>query len=101
MAQQINIGDMRRVSVAFTNASNAAADPTTVKLHVRKPYSAQATTYTYNAPGSPIVKDSTGAYHADLSLDTAGTWYYEWEGTGAVEAAEEGSFFVEGRLARS
>lgn len=100
MAQQINIGDVRRVSVVFTNAGSAVADPTTIKLHVRKPFSAQATSYTYGVGGT-IVKDSTGNYHADLSLDTAGTWYYEWEGTGAVEVAEEGSFFVEGRQARS
>lgn len=100
MAQEINVGDIRRVSVAFTNSAGAAADPTAVKLHVRKPFSAEATAYTYGVGGT-VVKDGTGAYHADLSLDTASTWRYEWEGTGAVEAAEEGSFYVEPRRARA
>lgn len=35
-----------------------------------------------------------GVFHLDVSAATAGQWYYRWEGTGAVEQADEGAFVV-------
>lgn len=95
----INIGDVRRVSVAFTNLAGAAADPTAVLLYVKKP-GVGYTTYTYGVDVS-VVKDSTGNYHADLTLDTVGMWLFEWAGTGVVTANEGGQFRVSARVVRA
>ena len=93
-----SIGDVQRVSVAFTNAAGAAADPTTVILYVKKAGETSYTTYTYGV-GIVVVKDSTGNYHADLVLDEGvGTWLFEWEGTGAVIATAGGQFRVTARV---
>lgn len=100
MTNFINIGDLRRVTAAFTDALGVATDPTGVVLYVRKPGALSATTYNY--PADPIiVKDSTGNYHADLAIDTEGAWHYEWAGTGAVTADEEDSFYVSAQRTRA
>jgi len=89
----INIGDVQRVSaLAITNAAGVVTDPTTLVLKVRTPGASSATTYTYGV-GIMIVKDSTGNYHADIPLDTVGTWSYDWVGTGAAAFAEGGKFY--------
>ena len=49
----------------------------------------------YQPKGAALVKDSTGVYHLDVSASAVGQWYYRWEGTGAVEQADEGTFVVE------
>ena len=87
----ITIGDLVRVSATFT-VSGTATDPATVTLKVRDP-SGTTTTYTYGA--ATVTKDSTGAYHRDVSATTAGRWLYRWEGTGTAQAAEEAAFDVE------
>jgi hypothetical protein len=94
----INQGDVRRVSVAFTNILGAAADPTAVYLYVKKP-GLGYTTLTYGVDAA-IVKPSTGNYYADLDLDTVGQWLFEWAGTGAVTANEGGQFRVSARVVR-
>lgn len=92
MAEEINIGDIRRVSAAITNDAGAPTDPTTLVLKVRKP-DAVVTTYTYLVDVI-LVKDSTGNYHADLPLDQTGRWRYDWVGTGAAAFSEGGQFIV-------
>lgn len=64
-----------------------AADPTTVTLKVKDP-SGAVTTY------SSTTKDSTGNYHQDITPAIAGTWFYQWTGTGTVVAESEGFFIV-------
>ena len=87
------VGDLVRISAAFTNEAGAAADPTTVSLLVKLRYviGATATTYTYPAT---VTKDSTGNYHVDFAPTTEGIWDYRWIGTGVVTAACEGAFNV-------
>lgn len=85
-----DIGDQVRLTATFKNRSGSPADPTTV-------------TFTYQKPGGPVisdsgavVKDSTGVYHYDLTLDNVpGKWRYRFAGTGALIAAEEGEFRVD------
>lgn len=84
-------GDLVRLTATFTNSAGVATDPTAVTCQVKSP--SATTTYTYN-PGT-VVKDSTGVYHLDVSASAAGQWWYRWEGTGAVEQADEGTFVVE------
>ena len=91
----IDIGDLRRVTAAFTdpNDSDAAVDPTALTLEVTDP-SGEKTTYTYGTDVE-LVKDSIGNYHLDISVDMAGTWLYRWAGTGTAQAVEEGRFIVQ------
>lgn len=41
-----------------------------------------------------VTNDSTGVYHADVTLDQAGTWYVEWQGSGTVIAASDTAIAV-------
>lgn len=73
----------------FTNASGAAADPTTVSCIVTEP-AGVAVTHTYNgAAPADIVKVSTGTYSLSVPCSPSvagvdGLWGGEWIGTGAV-----------------
>src|SRR5665213_3492453 len=54
-----------RFSGTFADASGNAVDPSSVEFTQRLRGGPEVT-HTYNAPGSPIVRDSTGAYHIDM-----------------------------------
>jgi len=82
-----------RISGAFT-VGGTATDPTTITLKIEDP-SGNVTAYTYAL--AEIVKDSTGNYHKDISLDESGYWHYLWIGTGAVEAVDEDYLVVRTR----
>ena len=89
-------GSLVRTSAAFADITGTAADPSTVTLKY-KTGAGSITTVTYPSP--PIVRDSTGAYHADL--DTTGwtgpddlLYATEWAGTGAVQAIGSDYFQV-------
>lgn len=82
-----NVGDVSRISAAFKNASAVLADPTTVVFTVASPEGVVTT--------PAVVHDSTGLYHADVSLNKSGKWYYRVTGTGAIQAANKGSLSVE------
>lgn len=89
-------GTLVRTTATFTNIAGAAADPTTITLKYQTGAGA-VTTAVY--PAAPVVKDSTGVYHADL--DTTGwagagpvTQVAEWIGTGAVQAIAADSWQV-------
>ena len=41
-----------------------------------------------------VTNDSTGMYSADVTLDQAGTWYIEWQGTVTVIAAGDTAIAV-------
>jgi hypothetical protein len=84
-------GDLVRVTATFTNSAGAATDPTAVTCRVKSPTA--TTVYVYGTDAA-LVKDATGVFHLDVSAATAGQWYYRWEGTGAVEQADEGAFVV-------
>lgn len=86
-------GDLARITGNFKNAAGADADPTTVTFKYTNP-AGTITTLIYLTDAA-LVKDSTGNYHVDVSINAAGMWYYRWQGTGAVETAQEGEFCVE------
>src|SRR4030042_1401554 len=85
------IGDKVRIKATFT-VSSVKTDPTTITLRVKDP-SGIITVYTY--VGGTITKDATGMYHRDISITQSGEWFYRWEGTGAVETADEAYLVVE------
>jgi hypothetical protein len=72
-----------------------AEDPTTVRFLVRPPPGGgPLATYTYGAPGSPIVRDDVGVYHLDVLLTVHGPWNVRAEGTGAIVLARETTIIV-------
>src|SRR5262245_47032462 len=84
-------GDLAVASAVFT-VSDAAADPTTVKVTVVRPDS-QRQTYTYTTDAQ-VVKDSTGNYHINLSCVVPGSWRVWWHAEGTGQAADEVTFIV-------
>jgi hypothetical protein len=90
---EINPGDVRRVSGSFTNPAGVATDPTTITVRWRH-HRGTETAWVYGTD-TQVVKDSVGAYHADIPITVSGLYYYKFEGTGAVQAAEEGTFLAE------
>jgi hypothetical protein len=86
-----DIGQAVRFTVTFADTAGVSTDPTTVTFIIRDP-SGTETTYTY-PPAGTIVKDDTGDYHADVTIDEAGLWYYRWTGTGVLVAAAEHGFY--------
>jgi hypothetical protein len=87
-------GTLVRCSVLFENAAGTDVDPTTVTFRFKTP--AGATTSWVHGVDGGLVKDATGAYHADVDANDEGAWHYRWEGTGANQAAAEGQFTVIG-----
>lgn len=87
---EYDINDIARMSVAFT-VSGVATDPTAVTGTVRKP---DGTTTNYTVTTGQIVKDSTGNYHLDVTVDQAGHWMYKLVGTGAATDTAQGTFYV-------
>ena len=74
-----------RVTATFRTLAGALSDTTAV-CTVKRP---DATTTT-----PTVVNDSTGVYHADITLDQAGTWYIEWQGSVTVIAAGDTAISV-------
>ena len=85
-----DVGDKIRLSAAFVDIGNNPADPTTVTVKYKAPTTATVTkVYITDAE---VIKDATGNYHIDVSINEAGGWKFRWEGTGAVEAAAQATF---------
>lgn len=78
---------MIRLSVTFTDVAGVPTD-TTVVLTLKKPDGTESVVGTTN--------DSAGKYHADVTPDQTGMYYYYFGGTGAIVAAAQGQFNVYG-----
>ena len=92
-------GDLVSVTASFTNASNAAADPSVVTLKLGRKFSADSvSTYTSGTLAGPyaIVKNSIGSYSANIDTTgfAQGQYTYFWAGTGAVQVVGSGVFAV-------
>lgn len=88
-----DLGDLVRVEATFTDAAtDAAIDPTAVKLSYRTP-GGTTTTLVYGTDAA-LVKDGVGEYHVDIDANAAGTWYYRWWSTGTGQAAKEEQFVI-------
>lgn len=83
--------ELATLTNTFT-VNSVATDPTTVTLTVTDP-TGTATPYTYAA--SEITKSATGVYTKDITCSTAGTWQYEWEGTGTATDTVLGTWEVQ------
>lgn len=83
------IGQLARLEVIFQDINGNPADPTTVSVLVQSP---DGTQVNYNPPD--VVCDGTGSYHFDLLVLQAGSYLYQWNGTGVLVAVQEGSITV-------
>lgn len=92
MANTYDIGDVIRCSAALTDADGVAVDPTTITFHWQTPAGVEAN-YVYSTDAE-LVKDSTGNYHVDLTIDDDGVWYHRFESTGTNIAAAERYFII-------
>lgn len=79
------------LAMDFENAAGALADPTEVKLYVVDPEGVRST-YVYTS--DQLTRASTGKYNKSFVVNKGGYWHWRWEGTGAVEAEDEGRFYV-------
>ena len=86
-------GQLVRIWLRFKNASGTLTDPTTVTVKVEDP-SGNTDTYTYAL--SQVIKDSTGVFYYDVTVDEKGVWYYRGVGTGTIVAAGQDKFTVIG-----
>ena len=84
-----DIGSLVQLTGTFKNTAGTLTDPTSVTCTVKDPAGTVTTPAT--------TKSSTGVYTADVDLTNAaaGVWWYRFAGTGACQAAEESSFYVE------
>jgi hypothetical protein len=82
--------ELATLTNTFTVAG-VATDPSTVSLIVTDP-TGSSTTYTF--AGGTVTKVSTGKYSKDVACATAGTWAYEWVGTGTASDATAGTWEV-------
>ncbi len=95
----VNPGDVVRISATFADDAGVAADPSAVTLNVRlRKFGATSVSYIFGTDAE-VVKDAVGEYHLDYSVpeispDRGLAVEYEWVGTGAVTAVEQGSFAV-------
>ena len=87
-----DIGDLRRLTVTFTDIAGIAADPTGVSFSIRKP-GGTVTSYVY-ATDAQLVKSATGIYYVDFAVTLSGRHVYRFVGTGAVSTAENGEFYA-------
>lgn len=88
MAATYYVGSKARLTVRFFDILGVTpTDPTTIAIKVRKADGSEAS-HVYSVDVN-VVKESTGVYHYDQTLDQEGIWFYRGTGTGAVVAAAE------------
>lgn len=90
----IDVGDITRLGITFTDLDDTPVDPDSVRLKVREPGATTTTTYTYGS-SAELQKDSVGVYYADLEVTKAGRWIYRWEAIGGHDASETGEFVAQ------
>ena len=95
MSEPWIIGQVARISVAITDAVDVAADPGGLTLKIKPPAGA-VVSHAYGA--GVVLKDATGAYHADITLDQAGQYRWRWEASAPNVGADQGFLHVEASL---
>jgi hypothetical protein len=91
---QYDRGDLVRVVASFVGTDGVTpANPSMIHLLVKSPDGSVAT-YRFGAPGASIIQVGSAAYARDLDVSQVGSWYYRWEGTGGVQAADEWALVV-------
>mgnify|MGYP001558571378 FL=1 len=99
-----HIGQDLTFSVVFTNTSDVAADPTTVRFFLREGIDGTELEWIYNAAAvegthypvgaNSMVKDSTGTYHVIWVSRKAERHTGVWLGAGAINQTSQTTAFV-------
>lgn len=84
-----DIGNIVRLSAAFTDISGVPTDPSTVTLTIRLPDLTVVTKV-----GGDLTHPSTGSFYYDYTPPQSGTYYYRYAGTGVCTAAADASFII-------
>jgi hypothetical protein len=79
-------GDAVTLQATFTNLSGVNADPTTVAINVEDP-GGTVTTFTW--ADLDITRPAAGVFQYVLPFTLAGRYWYQWTGTGSVQAVGE------------
>ena len=90
MANTYDVGTGVRLKGHFT-VTGTYADPDVVELYLRKP---DGSVSTFTFAGGAVSKETTGKYFRDIFVDTAGQWWYEFFGSGTVNADRETFFYA-------
>lgn len=80
-------GHTIKIQVEFRNEAGVLTNPTTTTLKTIDP-AGVLVTYAQAALTNP----STGKWNKSVLANKEGIWHWRWEGTGAVDAVDEGSF---------
>lgn len=103
MNEDLHVGDLHRITATFRDSAGTPANPTTVKVRVRKPsgvtteHDPVAVTGAHfdSIDGIPTAIDhAAGHYHHEISIDQHGPWEAAFRSTGAVQAAQPIRFHV-------
>lgn len=93
MAQaKFDVGDLVRVTITFS-VGGSNIDPTGLTFRHKDPSGNTSATFTYGT-SSEVVRESTGVYYSDVSVDEAGVWRVRWATTGTYQSAVEDDFYV-------
>lgn len=85
-------GDTRRLTVTFTNSSDANTDPTAVSFAMREP-DGTVTSYVYTTDVE-LVKQATGIYYVDWPFAKQGRHSWRFVGTGTVAQTAEQDAYI-------
>jgi len=96
MNRELVVGEKQRFEARFylgdPDDDGVLADPTSIKFIFRKPSDVAPTILVW--PGDDIDRDEAGVFRVDLEYTEAGVWYWRYESTGAVIAADQGKVIV-------
>ena len=81
-----DIGNTIRTVAKFADIDGNFIDPDSVQVLIRYPDNTVV-------PHTPI-KDSVGNYHYDLNIPNPGIYYYRYQTTGGILAANDGAFMA-------
>ncbi len=88
MINKYHINSSIRVKATFS-LEGVETDPTSVILKIMNP---NGDINSYDA--GDLVHPSDGYYYKEILSDIVGDWWYEFTGTGAVNAAEENHYII-------
>ena len=85
-----NVGDQVRLTITI-KVAGVLTDPTGLTFQQRNPADTTTTEFIFGTDAE-VVKESTGIYHFDHTIDKSGIWRWRWAATGAAVGAEEGNY---------
>ena len=93
VAKRIVKDSTLQLRATFKDLNGDIADPSTITLGV-KTAGGVTTNYVYNT-ATQVVRESLGVFYANIQFNEAGSWYYEWVGTGAVSIVGQRKVIVD------